>query len=105
MDCIFAKKGLLLAQYKESADTENAEILEFEAQIQTLQNTLLAMLTRDYNKAEFDTFKSEAMQNSGLKGKAFFKPLRFLLTGHTHGPELSDLFPILRLYLKDIVRN
>ena len=105
MDCIFAKKGLLLAQYKESADTENTEILEFEAQIQTLQNTLLTMLERDYSKAEFDTFKSEAMQNSGLKGKAFFKPLRFLLTGHTHGPELSDLFPILRLYLKDIVRN
>lgn len=105
VDLIFAKKSLLLAQYKESAKTENAEILEFESQVKTLQDTLLTMLNQDCSKTEFDTFKSNAMQNSGLKGKAFFKPLRFLLTGLAHGPELSDLFPILRLYLKDIVRN
>ncbi|TLD84502.1 glutamate--tRNA ligase [Helicobacter sp. MIT 11-5569] len=106
VDFIFAKKALLLENLQNDTKAESLEILEFKDAIQTLQQTLLAMLKeQDFSKAEFETFKSEAMQKSGLKGKSFFKPLRFLLTGHTHGPELSDLFPILRLYLNDILRN
>ncbi|MBX7490578.1 glutamate--tRNA ligase [Helicobacter turcicus] len=110
VDYIFAKKTLLLEQLDKNTESQNStealEILEFQDAIKTLQNTLLSLLKeQDFSKADFNTFKSEAMQKSGLKGKNFFKALRFLLTGHTHGPELSDLFPILRLYLNDVIRN
>ncbi|EEO25597.1 glutamate--tRNA ligase [Helicobacter winghamensis] len=106
VDCIFAKKALLLEQNMESKNQEAQEILEFKDAINTLQLALLSLLKeQDFKRAEFDAFKTQAMQVSGLKGKHFFKPLRFLLTGHTHGPELSDLFPYLRLYLDDILRN
>ena len=43
------------------------------------------------------------MQKSGLKGKAFFMPLRLVLTGNAHGPELSELYVLLKPFIKDIV--
>ena len=30
-------------------------------------------------------------------------PLRFLLTGVPHGPELSELYPLIRADLKEIL--
>ncbi len=53
---------------------------------------------------EFEAFKTYIIEQSGLKGKNFFKPLRFLLTGEEHGPELSDLYPYLKNYIKEIVK-
>ena len=53
---------------------------------------------------EFEEFKSYIIEHSGLKGKNFFKPLRLLLTGEEHGPELSDLYPYLKNYIKEIIK-
>jgi glutamyl-tRNA synthetase len=53
---------------------------------------------------EFEAFKSYIMENSGLKGKNFFKPLRLLLTGAEHGPELADIYPHLKNYIKEIIK-
>ncbi|WP_456403818.1 glutamate--tRNA ligase [Hydrogenimonas sp.] len=53
---------------------------------------------------DFDAFKSYLMKRSGLKGKHFFKPLRLLLTGAEHGPDLSELYPYLKSYLMEIVK-
>jgi len=50
----------------------------------------------------FEDFKNHLMKESGLKGKNFFKPLRILLTGTDHGPELSDLYPHIKSYLLEI---
>ncbi|MEA3457035.1 MAG: glutamate--tRNA ligase [Campylobacterota bacterium] len=50
----------------------------------------------------FDEFESFLMRESGLKGENFSKPLRILLTGATHGPELSDLYPHIKSYLLEI---
>jgi len=50
----------------------------------------------------FDSFKSHLMKESGLKGKNFFKPLRILITGTDHGPELSDIYPCIKSYLLEI---
>ncbi|MDQ1325560.1 MAG: hypothetical protein QG564_684 [Campylobacterota bacterium] len=50
----------------------------------------------------FDEFKSYIMEKSGLKGKYFFKPLRLLLTGAEHGPELSEIYPLIKSYLLEI---
>ncbi len=50
----------------------------------------------------FDEFKSFIMKESGLKGKNFSKPLRLLLTGAPQGPELSDVYPLIKPYLLEV---
>lgn len=53
--------------------------------------------------AEFNEFKSNLMKKSALKGKVFFMPLRLLLTNSEHGPELSELFPLIRDEIRAVV--
>jgi len=50
----------------------------------------------------FDEFKLYIMKESGLKGKNFLIPLRLLLTGAEHGPELSDVYPLIKPYLLEV---
>ena len=54
---------------------------------------------------DYESFKNELMQKSGLKGKNFFMPLRLVLTNSAHGPELSELYGLLKPFVKDIVRK
>jgi len=51
----------------------------------------------------FDDFKSYIANATKLKGKELFKPLRILLTGAEHGPELSDIYPYLKSYLLEVI--
>ncbi|HZF71409.1 hypothetical protein [Sulfuricurvum sp.] len=44
------------------------------------------------------------MEHSGLKGKNLFKPLRLLLSGAEHGPEMGDLYTHIKNYLKEVVK-
>ncbi len=53
---------------------------------------------------EYEEFKALASTRSDLKGKRFFKPLRILLTGESHGPDLKLMYPYLRLLINDILR-
>ncbi|MDR1007448.1 MAG: glutamate--tRNA ligase [Campylobacteraceae bacterium] len=53
---------------------------------------------------EFDDFKSYLLEKSSLKSKAFFKPLRALLTNSEHGPELATLYPVIKTYIKEIIK-
>jgi glutamyl-tRNA synthetase len=50
----------------------------------------------------FDEFQSTIMKESGLKEENFLKPLRVLLTGAEHGPELSDVYPLIKPYLLEV---
>ena len=51
---------------------------------------------------DFDEFRSYIMKESGLKGQNFLKPLKLLLTGAEHGPELSDIYPLIKPYLLEV---
>ncbi len=53
---------------------------------------------------DYDSYKTYLSDNSGLEGKNFFKPLRILLTGAEHGPELDDLYQHLKNYLKEVAK-
>lgn len=55
--------------------------------------------------SSYEEFKSIAMKQSELKGKEFFKPLRILLTGASHGPDISAMYPHLREILPYILRK
>ncbi len=50
----------------------------------------------------FDEFQSTIMKESGLKEENFLKPLRVLLTGAEHGPELNDVYPLIKPYLLEV---
>lgn len=52
----------------------------------------------------FEAFEAYLLQKSELQGEAFLKPLRFLLTGCDNGPQLVLLYPLIKNYLKEIVR-
>jgi len=53
---------------------------------------------------EYDEFKNYLSNESGLKEKNFFKPLRSLLTGAEDGPDLSVVYPHIKNYLGEIIR-
>ena len=51
---------------------------------------------------EFNTFEAYLLKKSGLTGQKFFKALRLLLTGAEYGPELSDIYPLIKPYILEI---
>ena len=73
---------------------------EFKEECEILIKTL-----KEHSLEEnYEDFKKALMQKTGLKGKNFFMPLRLILTGNTHGPELSDLYPLIKPFIADLVR-
>ena len=47
-----------------------------------------------YDENTWETWTSKIKDKSGLKGKDLFMPLRLILTGKSHGPELKYLLPL-----------
>jgi len=76
---------------------------EWAAQAQALREAILNLLSSNGAPMEFNDFKAALSQATSLKGKSLFMPLRFLLTGAPHGPELSELYPLIRADLKEIL--
>jgi len=66
--------------------------------------TLQKLILESEYFEEFNDLKSYLMKESGLKGKNFFKPIRLLLTGVEHGPDVGELYAHLKNYLKEIVQ-
>jgi len=50
----------------------------------------------------FEAFEATLMKKSGLESKHFFKALRLLLTGAESGPELSNIYPLIKPYLLEV---
>ena len=71
---------------------------EWGAQMQTMEEIIQnAPMIDDY-----DDFTAHIVHMTGLKGESFFKPLRLILTGAEHGPELSEIYPLIKPYLLEI---
>jgi glutamyl-tRNA synthetase len=51
---------------------------------------------------DFDDFAVHMVHMTGLKGENFFKPLRVLLTGAEEGPELSEIYTLIKPYLLEV---
>lgn len=73
---------------------------EFKEQAQTMIETIKNAPYFD----EYSDFQKYVMKESGLKGKNFFKPLRILLTGAEHGPEVADIYKYLKNYIGEIIK-
>ncbi|MDQ7085382.1 MAG: glutamate--tRNA ligase [Sulfurovum sp.] len=52
--------------------------------------------------ADFKDFTSYLTEGSKLQEKQLFKPLRVLLTGADHGPEISEIYPLMKAYLLEV---
>ena len=50
----------------------------------------------------FDQLKRYITKYSGLRGDNLLKPLRMLLTGANNGPELNELYPLIKYYLVEV---
>ncbi|MCF6330543.1 MAG: glutamate--tRNA ligase [Sulfurimonas sp.] len=53
---------------------------------------------------QYSDFKSYIMKESGLKGKNFFKPLRIILTGGEHGPDIAIIYKYIKNYIGEIIK-
>jgi glutamyl-tRNA synthetase len=53
---------------------------------------------------DFNNLKKYITEQTGLKGKKLFMPLRYALTGVTNGPNLSEIYPLIKNYLGEILR-
>ncbi len=103
--------GKLVKLYLEEASTINELALKirpifapkiFEGQWQEQMRTIQKVISDAPMINSFDDFKTFVMKESELKDKNFFKPLRLLLTGAEHGPELSEIYPLIKSYLLEV---
>jgi len=85
LDLIFSKKEF--DDFKEELETLKKEILENELE------------------SSYDEFKNRIIKKTGLKGKKLFMPLRMLMAGSKQGPEIKDLYAIMKPYLKTVVKE
>lgn len=106
--------GALGKIYLEEASTLN-ELREkiFKILSPKESSEIIKHLAREINKMldenspnlnEFESFKKYLMQQSKLSGKEFFHNLRFLLTGAHKGPNLAEIYPYLRFFLREIIK-
>jgi len=79
---------------------EKATSEEFQKEINTMRAVIKAAPYFD----AYDDFKNHIMKESGLKGKLFFKPLRLILTGAEHGPDVAEVYKYLKNYIGEIVK-
>lgn len=53
---------------------------------------------------DYEELKKYVMEQTELKGKNLFKPLRYILTGVDNGPNISDIYPLIKNYLGEIIK-
>ena len=72
----------------------------FENELQLITSCLISAPFYD----QFEDFKKYVAESTSLKGKNLLLPLRFVLTGALHGPNLSDIYPYIKNYLGEIIQ-
>lgn len=53
---------------------------------------------------DYDSYKSYLIQHSGIDEQNLHTPLRFLLSGAEHGPDMAELYTHIKNYLKEVVK-
>ena len=111
----FADKdiGTLAKLYIEECDTINEikeKILAIFAPKESLENfekeyvLIKECLQNAPFISELTELKTYITKNTGLENKNLSIPLRYLLTNATNGPSISDVYPLVRNYIGEIVK-
>jgi glutamyl-tRNA synthetase len=53
---------------------------------------------------DFEELKKHIAEQTNLNGKNLSEPLKYLLTGSNNGPDISDIYPLIKNYLGEIVK-
>lgn len=100
---LYTKEVSTTLEIKQKVDAlfaQKAFDATFEKESKLLQELIL---NAPYFEA-FDEFQAYLIAKSNLSGEAFLKPLHFWLTGAEHGIDLALVYPLIKNYLKEIVR-
>ncbi len=74
--------------------TENKNHKDFKIDDNFINIAANELPNDPYDEHTWDIWTSKIRDKSGLKGKDLFMPLRLILTGKPHGPELKYLIPL-----------
>jgi glutamyl-tRNA synthetase len=75
---------------------------DFEGKWSEEMNTIENIIQNAPMINDFNEFKAHIMKESGLQGNDLLNPLRLILTGAEHGPELSEIYPLIKPYLLEV---
>ena len=53
---------------------------------------------------KFDDFTKYLINKTGFEEKSLLEPLKILLTNKQNGPELADMYPLIKNYIKEVVK-
>jgi len=53
---------------------------------------------------QFSELEEYIINKTGLKDESLSKPLRYILTGEDNGPNLCDIYPLIKNYLGEIIK-
>jgi nondiscriminating glutamyl-tRNA synthetase len=97
--------------FQDTVNYENEELV-FNPDSQKVYQEFLAELqtTNDWNKDVFMQVMKSVQKNTGIKGKNLWMPVRMVLTGREHGPELPGVVELLGLekckkFLNNAIQN
>lgn len=54
--------------------------------------------------SDYKNLENYIIEKTGLKDKNLFKPLRYILTGVDNGPDILDIYPLIKNYLGEIIK-
>jgi glutamyl-tRNA synthetase len=85
---VFYRRKELTNSQKEFLESEESHRV-----VESLKNKLV--LVNEFTPDNFKPLLSEVSRETGIKGKALFHPVRLLLTGEEHGPDLGSIAYVL----------
>jgi len=106
-----ADVGKLVKLYLQEASTINELALRirpvfapkvFKGEFAEEMKTLQKLIAEAPMINKYDDFVTYLMKKSELEGEHFFTPLRLLLTGAAQGPELAEIYPLIKSYLLEV---
>ena len=85
--------------FKEAKDWEEVIIKINNAKDFNIDDNFISAAVEElpedpFDEATWDNWTAKINSRTGLKGKDLFMPLRLILTGKSHGPELKYLLPL-----------
>lgn len=93
LDCVFM-----------NLKDKRALIPDFQNEFDTIVNLLRAQ-SQNLQTWDYATCKDFITTQSGLKGKALFKPLRVIISGREHGMEIDAIYQAVQPYFDSILRD
>ncbi|MFW2443106.1 glutamate--tRNA ligase [Aliarcobacter butzleri] len=100
---LFLEEASTIKEIKEKIEP----IFATKTTLEDFENEFKAIKECLQKAAYFDNYedlKNHIVNETSLKGKNLFKPLRYILTGVENGPNLSDIYPLIKNYLGDIIK-